>query len=140
MLPCETTSIPLPFQRCILARRHLLRRDAIYNLTQKSDRMPGKARAVSNGNELVLGVAELGRALGLETSQQVRVARRIWGAKRHIDVVLTDPKTRKTLGIECRYQGSPGTAEEKIPSTIQDLAAWPIQGIVVFAGMASPIT
>jgi hypothetical protein len=27
-----------------------------------------------------------------------------------------------------------GTAEEKIPSTIQDIAAWPIPGIVVFGG------
>jgi hypothetical protein len=27
-----------------------------------------------------------------------------------------------------------GTAEEKIPSVINDIAAWPIPGIVVFAG------
>ncbi len=96
--------------------------------------MPGKARAVANGNDLVLAVAELGQSLGLEHAQQVRVARRIWGAKRHIDVVLTHPATRKTLGVECKFQSVPGTAEEKIPSTIQDLAAWPIPGIVVFAG------
>ena len=97
--------------------------------------MPGLARAVSNGDELVTAVAELGRKLGLEASEQVRVARRIWGAKRHIDVVLTHPETRKTLGVECKFQGVTGTAEEKIPSTIQDIAAWPIPGIVVFAGI-----
>jgi hypothetical protein len=38
------------------------------------------------------------------------------------------------LGIECKYQGSTGTAEEKIPTTLQDIAAWPIPGIVVFDG------
>jgi hypothetical protein len=27
-----------------------------------------------------------------------------------------------------------GSAEEKIPATIQDISAWPIPGIVVFAG------
>jgi len=97
--------------------------------------MPGLAQAVSNGGELVNAVADLGRRLGLEATQQVRVARRIWGAKRHIDVVLTHPETRKTLGIECKFQGVGGTAEEKIPSTIQDIAAWPIPGIVVFAGL-----
>lgn len=97
--------------------------------------MPGLARAVSNGDELASAVAELGRQLGLEVSEQVRVARRIWGAKRHIDVVLTHPTTRKTLGIECKYQAVGGTAEEKVPSTIQDIAAWPIAGIVVFAGV-----
>ena len=96
--------------------------------------MPGLARAVSNGSDLVNAVANLGTQLGLEVSKQVRVARRIWGAKRFIDVVLMDPVTRKTLGIECKYQAVGGTAEEKIPSTIQDIAAWPIPGIVVFCG------
>ena len=97
--------------------------------------MAGKGVAVQNGDQLVKSVAELGRQLGLEANEQVRVARRIWGAKRHIDVVLTHPQTRKTLGVECKYQATLGTAEEKIPSTIQDIAAWPIEGIVVFAGL-----
>ena len=48
--------------------------------------------------------------------------------------MITHPQTRKTLGIECKYQGVPGTAEEKIPSVINDIAAWPIPGLVVFAG------
>ena len=96
--------------------------------------MPGKGLAVSNGDELVRAVAELAQRLGLESRQQVRVARRIWGAVRHIDVVLTHPQTRKTLGIECKFQAVPGTAEEKIPSIINDIAAWPIPGLVVFSG------
>jgi hypothetical protein len=72
--------------------------------------------------------------LGLAARTQVRVARRIWGAVRKIDVVLTQTETRRTLGLECKFQGVQGTAEEKIPSTIQDIAAWPIPGIVVFSG------
>jgi len=79
-------------------------------------------------------VAQLGRDLGLEAIEQVRVARRIWGAERYIDVVLTHPQTRKTLGIECKFQSVRGTAEEKIPATIKDIDAWPIPGLVVFAG------
>jgi len=96
--------------------------------------MPGRALAVSSGDELVKRVSELGRTLGLESREQVRVARRIWGAIRKIDVVLIHPQTRKTLGVECKYQGVLGTAEEKIPSTIKDIDAWPIPGLVVFAG------
>lgn len=96
--------------------------------------MPGKAKAVKSGAELVGAVAELGRSLGLEVKEQVRVARRIWGAVRRIDVVLTDTQTRKTLGVECKYQAVGGTAEEKIPATVQDISAWPIPGIVVFSG------
>ena len=96
--------------------------------------MPGRATAVKNGDELVVNVVNLAAELGLAARTQVRVARRIWGAVRKIDVVLTQRETRRTLGVECKFQGSQGTAEEKIPSTIQDIAAWPIPGIVVFSG------
>jgi len=96
--------------------------------------MPGRATAVQTGDELVRDVAAMAAGLGLQVRTQVRVARRIWGAVRKIDVVLTHVETRRTLGIECKFQREKGTAEEKIPSTIQDIAAWPIRGIVVFAG------
>jgi hypothetical protein len=96
--------------------------------------MPGRATAVQNGDDLVLEVLKLASDLGLDSRTQVRVARRIWGAVRKIDVVLTQTETRRTLGLECKFQGVQGTAEEKIPSTIQDIAAWPIPGIVVFSG------
>ena len=96
--------------------------------------MSGRAKAVSNGDDLVKAVTQLACELGLEAKEQVRVARRIWGAVRKIDVVLTHPQTRKTLGIECKFQAVTGTAEEKIPSVIEDIGAWPIPGIVVFGG------
>ena len=96
--------------------------------------MAGKALAVANGDELVKAVVLLAGGLGLESHEQVRVARRIWGAVRHINVVVTHPQTRKTLGIECKYQAVTGTAEEKIPAVINDIAAWPIPGLVVFEG------
>jgi len=96
--------------------------------------MAGKATAVQNGDELVQAVVRLASELQLEVRTQVRVARRIWGAVRRIDVVLTQTQTRRTLGLECKFQGVQGTAEEKIPSTIQDISAWPIPGLVVFSG------
>ncbi|MDP9226673.1 MAG: hypothetical protein M3P18_23100 [Actinomycetota bacterium] len=96
--------------------------------------MPGRATAVHSGAELRDKVVELGRKLGLDARTEVRVARRLWGAVRCIDVVLTRPETGKTLGVECKYQGGGGSAEEKVPATIQDIAAWPIPGIVVFGG------
>jgi hypothetical protein len=83
---------------------------------------------------LVKAVAQLAHDLGLEAKEQVRVARRIWGAVRRIDVILTHPQTRKTLGVECKFQDVAGTAEEKIPSVIKDIEAWPIPGLVIFAG------
>ena len=96
--------------------------------------MAGKGTAVANGTDLKNRVVVMSHKLGLETKTEVRVARRIWGAERCIDVVLTRRDTGRVLGIECKYQGARGTAEEKIPATIQDIGAWPIPGLVVFAG------
>lgn len=96
--------------------------------------MAGKAKAVHSGAELRDQVAELGESLGLEAETEVTVGRRVWGAKRRIDVVLRHRETRKSLGVECKYQGTKGTAEEKIAGTIEDIGAWPIRGIVVFSG------
>jgi PD-(D/E)XK nuclease superfamily domain len=95
----------------------------------------GKSGAAAKGAELAQQVCTLAEKLGLEAREQFKVARRIWGAERKIDVVLRDPKTGKTLGIECKYQEVGGTAEEKIPTTIRDIEAWPMDGIVVFAGV-----
>ena len=96
--------------------------------------MSGRGTAPSGGDALELAVANLAQRLGLEVRRQVKVGRRLWGAERRIDVVVTEPTSRRRLGLECKFQGVPGTAEEKIPTTIQDISAWPIPGLVVFSG------
>jgi hypothetical protein len=97
-------------------------------------RVPGKAKAVSSGSALAKRVCKLADKLGLEAHEQFRVGRRLWGAGRRIDVILKGGPSSKTLGIECKFQKKPGTTEEKIPTTIRDIEAWPIDGIVVFDG------
>jgi hypothetical protein len=96
--------------------------------------MAGRDTAPRQGEDLKLRVVELAHSLGLESRTEVPSARRLWGAKRRIDVVLTRASTAKILGIECKYQSGPGSAEEKIPSTVADIAYWPIPGIVVIDG------
>lgn len=96
--------------------------------------MAGGGKAVASGKELELEVQALGEKLGLEVHSQFRVARRIWGAERQIDVILAHKETRKTLGIECKYQSTGGSAEDKIMATIKDIETWPIPGLVVFSG------
>ena len=96
--------------------------------------MSGRATAVQTGAELCKVVVSIGQALGLEAREQFRLGRRIWGAERRIDVILTNPLDRRRLGVECKYQGTMGTAEEKVPAIVQDIGAWPIPGLVVFAG------
>lgn len=97
--------------------------------------MPGRATAPHNGEELKQQVVQLAEGLGLKVETEVKAARRLWGAKRRIDVVITHEKTGKILGVECKYQGTGGSAEEKIPATVQDIQHWPITGIVVIAGV-----
>jgi hypothetical protein len=96
--------------------------------------MPGRAAAVSSGDALCKEVVALAESLGLTAREQYKCGRRIWGAERFIDVVLTHPETRRRLGLECKYQGTQGSAEEKVPAIVQDIAAWPIPGLVVFSG------
>ncbi len=89
---------------------------------------------IKTGRQLERAVAKLGRAFGLEVYPQHRSGRRIWGRARHIDIMLRDPEQRLRLGIECKFQGVPGTAEEKIPGTIQDINAWAMRGLMVIHG------
>jgi hypothetical protein len=96
--------------------------------------MSGGRTAIASGTDLEREVAHLAERLGLRVGRQIKVARRLWGAERRIDLVLRHTDSGRSLGIECKYQGVGGSAEEKIPATIQDIAAWPIPGIVVFAG------
>ena len=96
--------------------------------------MPGRAYAVTTGAGLVAQVVGLADKLGLEAQEQVKVGRRLWGAVRNIDVVLTHPESKTRLGLECKFQGTTGTAEEKIPAIVSDIDAWPIRGIVVISG------
>jgi hypothetical protein len=97
--------------------------------------MPGRGAAVSSGDALCKAVVALGQRLGLAAREQYKCGRRIWGAERFIDVILTDRTSRKRLGLECKFQGTAGSAEEKIPAIIQDIKAWPIKGLVVFSGV-----
>ena len=96
--------------------------------------MAGRRAAVATGAGLVAEVIAVAEKLGLDHQQQARVGRRLWGAVRNIDVVLTHTGTGQRLGIECKFQGVTGTAEEKIPAILGDIDAWPIRGIVVIGG------
>ncbi len=107
---------------------------AILMYGRLNQKMPGRSTAVTSGHALRDRVAMIGRELGLSAETELEVGRRIWGSKRRIDVVLKDRDTRKSLGVECKYQAQPGTAEQKIIASIEDIRSWPIRGILVFSG------
>lgn len=96
--------------------------------------MSEKNNAIENCNDLVKRIVQMAKDLELVAIEQYPAGKRIWGSNRKIDVVMADPKTRKVLGIECKFQKTPGTTEEKIPAVIEDIKSWPISGIIVYGG------
>ena len=95
--------------------------------------MPGRGKATASGNKLKLAVAAVAEELGLNVRLEVPFGHTIFGRSRHVDVLLEDTERRR-LAIECKYQGVPGTAEEKIVALLEDFKSLPIDGIVVFGG------
>ena len=75
--------------------------------------MPGKGTAPKSGNELKQRVVALAQSLGLKTQVEVKAARRLWGQRRYIDRVITDGKSGKRLGVECKFQATSGSAEKR---------------------------
>ena len=71
---------------------------------------------------------------GLVVYLEVALGKTVIGKDRQIDVFVTRPEDRKALAIECKYQDSVGTVDEKIPYALEDLAALWMPGCLVYAG------
>jgi hypothetical protein len=71
---------------------------------------------------------------GLEIYDEVTVGTSILGKPRRIDLLVLEPATKKALAIECKYQDSFGTVDEKIPYALDDLAALRLPSVIVYAG------
>ena len=71
---------------------------------------------------------------GVAVYREVSMGKSIIGKNRRIDVFVVHEGTQRALAIECKYQGSQGTADEKIPYTLNDIAALRVPACVVWAG------
>jgi hypothetical protein len=72
--------------------------------------------------------------LDLVVYTEVALGKTIIGKDRRVDVFVLRPTDARALGIECKYQDSSGTTDEKIPYALQDLEAMWIPGLLVYAG------
>jgi hypothetical protein len=70
----------------------------------------------------------------LKVYREVTVGKTIIGKNRSIDVFCVCPQTNKAFAIECKYQDSQGTVDEKIPYALDDLQALPMAACIVYAG------
>ena len=71
---------------------------------------------------------------GLKVYQEVRIGKSIIGKNRCIDVFAVCDRDNKAFAIECKYQESVGTVDEKIPYALDDLRALPMAGCIAYAG------
>ena len=71
---------------------------------------------------------------GLVVYVEICLGKTVIGKDRYIDVFVIRPDDRKAIAIECKYQDSLGTVDEKIPYALQDLEALWVPGVLAYAG------
>ncbi|MGB1013785.1 MAG: PD-(D/E)XK nuclease superfamily protein [Nannocystaceae bacterium] len=71
---------------------------------------------------------------GLVVYTEVPLGKTIIGKRRRLDIFVRHETTSMAMGIECKFQASSGTTDEKIPYALADLEAMWIPGCLVYAG------
>lgn len=69
---------------------------------------------------------------GVKVYREIPVGKSIIGKNRCIDLLCV--READAFAVECKYQDSPGTVDEKIPYALDDLAALPLPGCIAYAG------
>ena len=71
---------------------------------------------------------------GLKVYREIRVGKSIIGKNRCIDVFCVCERDNRAFAVECKFQDSAGTVDEKIPYALDDLRALPMAGCIAYAG------
>lgn len=71
---------------------------------------------------------------GLQVFEEVNVGTSIIGKQRRIDLFVLSPGGAEALALECKYQDTSGTADEKIPYALKDLSALRMPAAMAYAG------
>jgi hypothetical protein len=70
----------------------------------------------------------------LKVYREIKVGKTIIGKNRCIDIFCVCEPGNKAFAIECKYQDSQGTVDEKIPYALDDLRALTMAGCIAYAG------
>ena len=71
---------------------------------------------------------------GLVVYTEISLGKTIIGKDRYVDVFAVRQSDQRALAVECKYQDTRGTTDEKIPYALQDLEALRVAGCLVYAG------
>jgi len=73
-------------------------------------------------------------ARGITVYREVSLGKTIIGKNRRIDLLVLHSASDRAMAIECKYQDSFGTVDEKIPYAIQDMQAMSMPVCLAYAG------
>ena len=71
---------------------------------------------------------------GVHLYEEVSLGTSIIGKQRRVDLLMLLPQTGEALVLECKYQDSAGTTDEKIPYALEDLRAMRVPSVICYAG------
>ena len=79
-------------------------------------------------------IAIVGCSLGLDYRRKLTVGKTIYGKDREADVLFRDGRNGNRLAVEAKYQRVSGTADEKLPYAVLNLATLPLPAVIVYGG------
>ena len=71
---------------------------------------------------------------GITVYREVYLGKTIIGKNRRLDILILEEHSRVAMGLECKYQESAGTADEKIPYALADMEHLEMPVCLVYAG------
>lgn len=71
---------------------------------------------------------------GVTVYREVPFGKTLIGKNRRIDILVIEESSRRAFALECKYQGSLGTVDEKIPYALEDLRQLGMPSCLVYAG------
>lgn len=91
-----------------------------------------------NGNEYANWIAKyivtnFGQR-NIAVYREVNIGKSIIGKNRRVDILVIDQASNKAVAIECKYQSTTGTVDEKIPYTLNDAKAMQMDAYVAYGG------
>lgn len=99
-------------------------------MTGKEDRMTGKEYADLIARYLMANFGDR----GIKVYREVDIGKSIIGKNRRVDILVICEDKDLGFAIECKYQDSQGTVDEKIPYALDDMRALHLAGCIVYAG------
>ena len=71
---------------------------------------------------------------GLKVYREIKAGKSIIGKNRCLDILCVLEGSNEAFAIECKFQDSEGTVDEKVPYALDDLRALPMKGCITYAG------